>query len=228
MKNLDLKAIKAVLARIFKRLNPLARNSIMVISNKKLSGFIARAAALRMKMKLIRSKKNGVVFEAVSGKKTLAERTPDAALGVNAAESDPKTPITLELAPEAVNELEEMQGIDTYASRIAIADRYMKLAETEALGGLCSRYKNISLYTENTGLADKIASYILDNYGLVIDVFPYSSLNRFKKDFIEKYSFLIDIDAGTIHMRDRLISCMEDLRAPEKEEFLEAPENPAV
>ena len=228
MKNLDLKAIKAVLARIFKRLNPLARNSITVISNKKLSGFIARAAVLRMKMKLIRSKKKGVVFEIGSGKRTPAERTPDAALGVNAAGSGPKTPITLELAPEAVNELEEMQGIDTYVSRIAIADRYMKLAETEALGGLCSRYKNISVYTENTGLADKIASYILDNYGLVIDVFPYSSLNRFKKDFIEKYSFLIDIDAGTIHMRDRLISCMEDLRAPEKEEFLEAPENAAV
>ncbi len=228
MKVLDLKAIKAVLARIFKRLNPLKRNSITVISNKKLSGFIARAAVLRMKMKLIRSKKKGVVFEIGSGKRTPAERTPDAALGVNAAESDPKTPITLELAPEAVNELEEMQGIDTYASRIAIADRYMKLAETDMLGGLCSRYKNISVYTENTGLADKIASYILDNYGLVIDVFPYSSLNRFKKDFIEKYSFLIDIDAGTIHMRDRLISCMEDLRAPEKEEFLEAPENAAV
>ncbi len=228
MKVLDLKAIIAALARIFKRLNPLKRNSITVISNKKLSGFIARAAVLRMKTKLIRSKKNGVVFEVGSGKRTPTERTPDAALGANAAGSDPKTPITFELAPEAVNELEEMQGIDTYVSRIAIADRYMKLAETDMLGGLCSRYKNISVYTENTGLADKIASYILDNYGLVIDVFPYSSLNRFKKDFIEKYSFLIDIDAGTIHMRDRLISCMEDLRAPEKEEFLEAPENAAV
>ena len=228
MKNLDFKGLKATLARIFKRLNPLTGNSITVISNKKLSGLIARAAVLRVKTKLIRSKKNGVVFEVRSGKKTPEERTLYAAVGENVRRSEPKTPITLELAPEAVNELEERQGIDTYASRIAIADRYMKLAETDMLGGLCSRYKNISVYTENTGLADKIASYILDNYGLVIDVFPYSSLNRFKKDFIEKYSFLIDIDAGTIHMRDRLISCMEDLRAPEKEEFLEAPENAAV
>ncbi len=228
MKNLDFKALKATLERIFKRLNPLTGNSITVISNKKLSGLIARAAVLRVKTKLIRSKKNGVVFEVRSGKKTPEERTLYAAVGENVRRSEPKTPITLELAPEAVNELEERQGIDTYASRIAIADRYMKLAETEMLGGLCSRYKNISAYTENLELADKIASYILDNYGLVIDIFPYSSLNRFKKDFVEKYSFLIDIDAGTIHMRDRLISCMEDLRASEKENFLEEPENKAV